>query len=393
MSESKVTLSKLVGQAWGQLQEMVLEEIRRRVEELAEAERESLLGRGRHVRRGGPLRRWGYRVRKVLLTPWGMISGLRLPRIRDVEAKREVAFLSSEGNQARLAEMLLASTLGGMSYRKVVNWARRHLGAVISADWVGRVVAEAAARIEDRRQERFSHRAFEALVVDGVWVHYRRSPRRRQRSGVLLVAIGLDWGGGFRVLDWEVAEAESTEAYATLFQRLYERGLEEVPLIVADGCGSVPTAAQIVYPMAQLQPCLRHWAQGLHALLYQRTWHQRRRFRQDFWWIYEAESVEQAERWALHFVRRWARRARHSARVLARLPVLGDLPKAQASALELSLENDQPRRRLLSQPPALPRPLSRLHRSGALRTRLRTLLAGSGDELMRRYRFFFNTAY
>jgi len=166
MSESKVTLSKLVGQAWGQLQEMVLEEIRRRVEELAEAERESLLGRGRHVRRGGPLRRWGYRVRKVLLTPWGMISGLRLPRIRDVEAKREVAFLSSEGNQARLAEMLLASTLGGMSYRKVVNWARRHLGAVISADWVGRVVAEAAARIEDRRQERFSHRAFEALVVD-----------------------------------------------------------------------------------------------------------------------------------------------------------------------------------------------------------------------------------
>ena len=307
MSESKVTLSKLVGQAWGQLQEMVLEEIRRRVEELAEAERESLLGRGRHVRRGGPLRRWGYRVRKVLLTPWGMISGLRLPRIRDVEAKREVAFLSSEGNQARLAEMLLASTSGGMSYRKVVNWARRHLGAVISADWVGRVVAEAAARIEDRRQERFSHRAFEALVVDGLWVHYRRSPRRRQRSGVLLVAIGLDWGGGFRVLDWEVAEAESTEAYATLFQRLYERGLEEVPLIVADGCGSVPTAAQIVYPMAQLQPCLRHWAQGLHALLYQRTWHQRRRFRQDFWWIYEAESVEQAERWALHFVRRWAR--------------------------------------------------------------------------------------
>jgi putative transposase len=307
MSGSKVTLSKLVGQAWEQLQGMVLEEVRKRVEELAEAERESLLGRSRYVRRGGPLRRWGYRVRKVLLTPWGMISGLRLPRIRDVEAKREVVFLSAEGSQARLSEMLLASTLGGMSYRKVVNWARRHLGTVISADWVGRVVAAASARIEERRQERFSSRAFEALVVDGVWVHYRRSPRRRPCSGVLLVAIGLDWGGGFRVLDWEVAEAESAEAYTALFQRLYERGLEEVPLIVADGCGSVPAAAQIVYPMAQLQPCLRHGAQGLQALLYKRTWRQRRRFRRDFWWIYEAESVEQAERWALHFVRRWAR--------------------------------------------------------------------------------------
>jgi transposase-like protein len=307
MSESKVTLSRLVGQAWGQLQGTVLEEIRKRVEELAEAQRESLLGRDRHVRRRGPLRRWGYRVRKVLLTPWGMISGLRLPRIRDVEAQGEVAFLSAEGQEARLAEMVLASTLGGMSYRKVVNWARRHLGAVISADWVGRVLAEAAARIEDRRQERFSPRAFEALVVDGVWVHYRRSPRRRERSGVLLVAMGLDGGGGFRVLDGEVATAERAEAYAALFQRLYARGLEEVPLIVADGCGSVSAAAQIVYPRAQLQPCLRHWAQGLQALLSKRTGHQRRRFRRDFWWIYEADSLEQAERWALHFVRRWAR--------------------------------------------------------------------------------------
>jgi transposase-like protein len=203
--------------------------------------------------------------------------------------------------------MLLASTLGGMSYRKVVNWARHHLGTVISADWVGRVVAAAAERIEGRRQGRFSARAFEALVVDGVWVHYRRSPRRRARSGVLLVAVGLEWGGSFRVLDWQVAEAESTEAYAALFQRLYERGLEQVPLIVADGCGSVRAAAPIVYPQAQLQPCLRHWAQALQALLRKRTWHQRRRFRRDFWWIYEAESVEQAERWALHFRRRWAR--------------------------------------------------------------------------------------
>jgi len=132
------------------------------------------------------VRRWGYRVRKVLLTPWGMVPGLRLPRIRDVEAKREVAFLSSEGTPAPLAEMWQASTWGGMPSRQVVKWARR------------------------------------------------------PRSGVRLVAIGLDGGGGFRVLDGQVAEAESTEAYAAPFQRLSERGLEEVPLMVADGCGSVP---------------------------------------------------------------------------------------------------------------------------------------------------------
>lgn len=307
MSKKKVALSTLVGQAWGELQGMVLDEVRRKVEELAEAEREARMGRGRHVRGSSPMRRWGYKVRKVLLTPWGLIQGLRLPRIRDVETKQEVEFLGSERSEARLAEMLLASTLGGMSYRKVVNWARHHLGMVISTAWVSRVVEEAAGRIERRRQERFSARAMEALVVDAVWVHYRRSPRRRASSGALLVAVGVEFGGSFRVLDWQVAEAETTEAYAALLQRLYERGLEEVPLIVADGCGGVRAAAQIVYPQAQLQPCLRHWLKALEPLLHRSSWRHRRGLRRDFWWIYEADSVEQAQRWALHFVRRWAR--------------------------------------------------------------------------------------
>jgi len=307
MAVKKVPLSDLVGQAWSQLQEKVLEEVRKKMEELAEAERETLVGRGRHVRGSSPWRRWGYRVRKILLTPWGMIRGLRLPRIRDVEKKQEVAFLSSEQNEARLAEMLLASTLGGMSYRKVVNWARHYLGLVISPVWVGRVVEAAAERITRRRQERFAVRQFDALVVDAVWVRYRRSPRRRSRSGALLVAIGVEFGGSFRVLDWQVAESESGEAYQALFQRLYERGLEEVPLIVADGCGGVRAAAPIVYPGAQLQPCLRHWLKTLESFLHKRSWLHGRRLRRDFWWIYEAENVEQAQRWALNFVRWWAR--------------------------------------------------------------------------------------
>jgi len=308
MSKPNVALSSLVTQAWDQLQGQVLKEIRQRIEELAEAERETRLGRARHARGGAsPWRRWGYRVRKVLLTPWGLIQGLRLPRIRDVEKKQEVGFLSSDLSQARLAEMLLASTLGGLSYRKVVNWARHHLGLAISTAWVGRVVEAAAERLADRRQQRFSARQFEALVVDGVWIHYRRSPRRRVRPGVLLVAVGVELGGAFRVLDWQVADAETLNAYGLLFQRLYARGLEEVALIVADGCGSVPGAAQIVYPGAQLQPCLRHWLKTLEALLHQRSWLHQRHLRRDFWWIYEADHADQAEQWALHFCRRWAR--------------------------------------------------------------------------------------
>jgi hypothetical protein len=179
MSIEKVAFSSLVAQAWEQLRGTVLEleEVKRRIEELAWAEQTSRLGRATHARAGNSLRGWGYRIRKVVLTHWGMIQGLRLPRIRDLVRIQEVPFLRSEGGEYRLVEMLLASTLGGMSYRKVLSWARHHLGLVISTTRVGRVVEAAAERIESRRRGRFTPRQFDALVVDAVWVHNRRSPR------------------------------------------------------------------------------------------------------------------------------------------------------------------------------------------------------------------------
>jgi len=290
---------------WEQFKGTVLEEVKERIEELARGEQTSRLGRAPHRRGGNSLRRWGYLIRKLVLTPWGMIQGLRLPRIRDVVGKQEVSFLGSGRGEYRLAEMLLASTLGGMPYRKVVSWACHHLGLVISTAWAGWVVEAAAERIEKRRQQRFSSRQFEALVVDAVWVHYRRSPCRRTRSGTLLV--GVELGGSFRVLDWQVAEGEDREAHQAPFQRLYDRGLEEVPLIVADGCGSVRAGAEIIYPQAQLQPCLRHRLKSLEGLLQKHSWLHKRRLRRDFWWIFAGESVEQARRWALHFCHRCAR--------------------------------------------------------------------------------------
>jgi hypothetical protein len=72
-----------------------------------------------------------------------------------------------------------------MSYRKVVRWARQHLGMVISTVGVGRVVEGARQQAEQRRQERFSARQFEALVVDAVWVRYRRSPLAGSRNGLI----------------------------------------------------------------------------------------------------------------------------------------------------------------------------------------------------------------
>ena len=139
-------------------------------------------------------------------------------------------------------------------------------------------------------------------------------------------------------------------------------------------------AAQVVYPQAQLQPCLRPWLQNLEPLLHQRRWLHRRRLRRDFWWIYEAESVAQAERWALHFVRRWARSEPDFVQQFWQgFEAWNKFLKSGLRTWSCRLKTiRQPTdRRLLPQLAPLPGSLPRLRQPGALGARPRPLLARS----------------
>jgi len=99
--------------------------------------------------------------------------------------------------------------------------------------------------------------------------------RQAARKGVLLVAVGVREGGGFDVLDWRGAFAETTEDYEELLTQLWRRGLESVELIVSDGLPAVVSAAQTVYPAARHQLCLAHWFRHLEALTPRFPWFQR----------------------------------------------------------------------------------------------------------------------
>jgi len=107
------------------------------------------------------------------------------------------------------------------------------------------------------------------------------------------------------VLDWRGAEAETTADYEELLTQLWRRGLHTVELIVSDGLPAVWSAVQTVYPAARHQLCLAHWFRQLEALTPRLAWFQRRKFRREFWWIWDAESETQAREWARRFGARW----------------------------------------------------------------------------------------
>ncbi len=295
----RLTLRELMEQAWQQIQGQAREMLKRAVEGLLVAERDRRVSEAKQ--RGEKIYRWGYTVRKCWTTLWGSLQQVRVPRLR---GWKEVGLLERYERHS-LDQVLFALTVGGLSQRKVVGWVRRFLGGTLSLATIGAVLQQAQQQVEQRRSEPIPRGRYRAVVVDGVYLRYRRRVSCAARQGVLLVAVGVREGGGFDVLDWRGASAETTEDYEQLLTRLWQRGLEAVELIVSDGAEAILAAAQTVYPAARHQLCLAHWFRNLEALTPRFPWGQRRKFRREFWWIWDAENERQARDWARRFCGRW----------------------------------------------------------------------------------------
>ena len=289
----------MIEQGWKQLQGGFLEQLKKSIEGLLTAERDRRVAERRE--QGEKIYRWGYTVRKCWQTAWGALEQVRVPRLR---GREEIGLLEKYQRHA-MQEVLFALAVGGLSQRKVVSWVRRFLGGQLSPASIGAVLRDAQEQIQGRREKALSSGTYRALVVDGIYVRYRRSAESPARKGVLLVAVGVREGGGFEVLEWMAAPAETSQAYEELFTRLWRRGLEQVELIISDGAEGAASAAALLYPGAAHQLCLAHWFRNLEAVTPQLRWWQRRKFRREFWWIFEAEQESQLRKWAGSFARRW----------------------------------------------------------------------------------------
>ncbi len=295
----RVALREVMQQAWQQIEGQTRGMLKRAVEGLLEAERDRRVAEARE--RGEKAYRWGDTVRKCWQTLWGSLEQVRVPRLRG----REEIGLVEKYQRHALDEVLFALAVGGLSQGKVVGWVRRFLGGTLSPAAIGAVLRQAREQVQARRQQPLPPTRYRALVVDGVWLRYRRRADRPARSGVLLVAVGIGEGGAFQVLDWAAAPAETTEAYEQLFTRLWQRGLEQVELIISDGAEAVVSAAAIVYPAAAHQLCLAHWFHHLEGLTPELRCWQRRKFRREFWWLWDANNETELRQWAVRFCRRW----------------------------------------------------------------------------------------
>ncbi len=212
--------------------------------------------------------RKGYRngfYERDLVTQYGIITGLRVPRTRSGSEERAV-FSAYQRRQAQVDVLIRDAFLAGVSTRRVGEVLEGLLGTLVSAQTVSRV-----AKRLDREVARF-HEAPLAddvcyLFLDGVSLRVKTATGMKRR--MVLCAHGITSGGERRLLDFRLARTESQASWEAFLNQLRERGLvgTSLRLIATDGCPGLHAALEVAYPYTPRQRCwahkLRNVAKGL----------------------------------------------------------------------------------------------------------------------------------
>jgi putative transposase len=173
-------------------------------------------------------------------------------------------------HEETLSQSAVDLLLAGVSTRRVGELLDQILDLPVSAGQVSRLAKRLDAEVRAYHLRALPDR-YRYLLLDGIHLKARGTPRlfetglRRSRKRVLLVALGVTCDGHKEVVDFRVANGETTRAWEGFLQGLYRRGLagEPLQLITTDGGGGVQAAVELVYPHVPRQRCWFHKMQNV----------------------------------------------------------------------------------------------------------------------------------
>jgi putative transposase len=224
------------------------------VQQLLETEMEEALGAGKSERTGT---RVGYRsgyYGRTLMTRVGKLE-LRIPQDRHGRFRTEI-FERYQRSEKALVAALAEMYVQGVSTRKVKMITEELCGHEFSASAISRInegLDDELAKFAGRRLEE----EYPYLVMDARYEKIREGGVIRSQA--VLVAIGINWDGRRCVLAVEMANRESQSSWKEFLDKLCERGLRGVQLVVSDDHIGLRNAIREVLPAALWQRCYVHF--------------------------------------------------------------------------------------------------------------------------------------
>ncbi len=246
------------------------------IEQALEAELSAYLGAERYEHlpwgRDSEQTRSGY-YRRELITQYGRIADLRVPKLRKGNGKLEWQSISRyERCWGPFLDQQVLNYSLGLSLRDLQESMYATLGGVLSVAACNRIVESVG-----QRAEAFKTQAIEApppiILVDGMWVKIaypngnrrvdsqgRRRMVKRKHKRVILSALGVWPDGHWEIVHWQIAEGENETTWKTFIGQLYTKGMTEetTKLVVSDGAQGLESALDYhLYGVAH-QRCIFH---------------------------------------------------------------------------------------------------------------------------------------
>jgi transposase-like protein len=257
---------KTLWQRWSELREDFIEDLKpeacralqRLLETSMDIELQDLIGarRWQHTRLPGRWRNGSYR--RGLLTSYGWIPNLHVPRLRE----GRVRFRCLKAYARRTSEVdagVLRLFLAGVSTRSMEEVLEPLLGAAsLSAATVSKIARALDHLVRQYHDRRLLDR-YRYLMLDGIYLKAKSPASVKRRC--ILVAYGMTADGQRELIDFQlVPQGESQAAWEAILSRLKERGLEgrALAMAIVDGNGGLWNALDLVYPGLARQRCWAH---------------------------------------------------------------------------------------------------------------------------------------
>lgn len=296
-------IENVQAQIWEGIEQHVKGMVRTLVEEALAAEAGAQVTAAPYERTD---ERTGYRngsYRRDLMTRYGAIEDLRVPRVQLLDGSTPPAYQTFDRWERRTPD--LERAIGqmfvlGISTRKLRSLCGELWGAPVSSATVSRVT-----QALDYDVDAFLNRAIEDdieyLYLDGITAKLRQLGIEGK---VMLVALGVHRDGTKEVLGFRLEDSESAASWEALLSDLKRRGLagDALRMIITDGGPGVIAALTPIYPRIRRQHCLVHASRNVIAKCRMRN---KGAVAKGLNGIWEAKNRQAAAREFTRFKARW----------------------------------------------------------------------------------------
>jgi len=271
---------------------------KRLLERAMQAELTEHLGYEKHAPSGknsGNSRNGGYNK-----TITGDFGNLEVTTPRDRNSTFEPVILpKGETRFTGFDDKIISMYARGMTTRDIQGHLQEIYGIDVSPALISQVT-DAISEEVILWQNRPLDEVYPIVYLDAVRIKVRHDSRVINKA--VYLAIGVNMDGIKEVLGMWTSENEGAKFWLQVVTELKNRGVKEIFIACVDGLKGFPEAIEAIFPKTQIQLCIVHMVR--HSLNYV-SWKQRKEVADDLKTIYQATTVELAEKNLDAFAAKW----------------------------------------------------------------------------------------